>query len=260
MAKPSGVEIDYLSATVVQFATVANGVLTSEATGFMYSKNESNYLITNWHVVTGINAETKIREKIQPDRIRVWHHQKDFYVQWKCIEIPLYEQGEPRWIEHPGNQVERDYFKIDIVAIPLEKIEGIQYICINQNQFNHNIDLEVGDAVSIIGFPLGEVVNGKVPIWKSGHIASDLGVPYLGNPVFLIDATTKPAMSGSPVVAKRTKYRQVVDKEIIEFNRVYKFLGVYSGRTSEMSDIGMVWNAELIDEIIESSKTKQERA
>lgn len=244
------IEIDFLSTTVVQFATVVSGIVASEATGFIYSKGQKKYLVPNWHVFTGINAETSIRIKTQPDRIRVWFYSGGTFSEWKCVELPLYKDGEPLWLEHPRNTQRTDLSKIDVVALPIPENEALNFNSMDPTNFNHKIAVEVGEQVSIIGFPLGHVVNGKIPIWKSGHIASDMTVPYLGNPVFLVDVRTKPAMSGSPAIVKRTKHRQIENGQIVEYSRVYKLLGIYSGRTCEQSDIGMIWKTSVLEEIL----------
>lgn len=106
------------------------------------------------------------------------------------------------------------------------------------------------EPVSIVGFPLGLASAGKFPIWKTGHVASDLDLDYEGKPLFLIDATTKPAMSGSPVIARRIgSYRSTAGLNLGA--DAVRFLGVYSGRVNENIDasIGYVWKPHVIDDI-----------
>ena len=105
------------------------------------------------------------------------------------------------------------------------------------------------EAVSIIGFPFGLASSGKFPIWKTGHIASDIDLNYKDKPVFLIDATTKPGMSGSPVIARRNGFSQTSKGQRVG-GTTERFLGVYSGRIQDNSDVGMVWKPETIDEIL----------
>jgi hypothetical protein len=59
--------------------------------------------------------------------------------------------------------------------------------------------------VSVIGYPLGLSAGESWPIWKTGHIASDLDIDSeSGWPAFLIYATTRSGMSGTPVVLRLT--------------------------------------------------------
>jgi hypothetical protein len=86
-------------------------------------------------------------------------------------------------------------------------------------------------------------------------IATDPDLNYEGRPAFLIDATTRPGMSGSPVVVRMWG-------GIIKTNGNYRascgpvtrFLGVYSGTVYDTSEIGRVWRPQVIDEILNSIK------
>jgi hypothetical protein len=114
------------------------------------------------------------------------------------------------------------------------------------------VDLEIApsEPLSIIGFPLGLSSGGMFPIWKTGHVASDMDVDYGGLPVFLVDATTKHGMSGSPVIARRIGMSRRPGTIVIGGGTVQRFLGVYSGRISEESDIGMVWKPVTLRDIL----------
>ncbi len=101
----------------------------------------------------------------------------------------------------------------------------------------------------VIGFPLGLAAAGKLPIWKTGHVASDIDINYDGKPIFLIDATTKPGMSGSPVVALVKGLRRTSTGWNLGGGEFIRFLGIYSGRIGD-SEIGRVWKPEVLDEIL----------
>lgn len=51
-------KIDLFSLTTVPLDLCANGNTVGNATGFVWKDREQHYLITNWHVVTGRNAQT----------------------------------------------------------------------------------------------------------------------------------------------------------------------------------------------------------
>ena len=107
--------------------------------------------------------------------------------------------------------------------------------------------------VSIIGFPLGLTSEGAFPIWKSGHIASDPDLDYNGLPAFLIDATTRGGMSGSPVVLRLLGgYSTRSGSTIMTQTRPSTlFLGIYSGRVHGESEIGIVRRPKVISEVLE---------
>ena len=84
--------------------------------------------------------------------------------------------------------------------------------------------VEPGSPVSIVGYPrkITGVVN--YPIWKTGHVASDIHA-HPDQKHFLIGAMTREGMSGAPVVTK---------------SGGSTFLGIYSGRLPDEPEIGIV--------------------
>ena len=72
---------------------------------------------------------------------------------------------------------------------------------------------------------------------KTGHVASDIN----GHPDqkhFLVDATTRDGMSGSPVIAK---------------NSLNPLLGIYSGRLHGDVEIGIVWRLGIIYQLLQQA-------
>jgi len=114
---------------------------------------------------------------------------------------------------------------------------------------NEEIIVSPSMNVSIIGFPFGFSSYGKFPIWKTGQVASDLDIDIDQLPLFYIDAATRGGMSGSPVICRANSYST---KKGFTMSSGYsqKFLGIYSGRLPNDSDIGKVWKAKCLDEII----------
>lgn len=221
----------------------------SSATAFVVAHDCTHYLITNWHVVTGRDAETEkplSATTAIPDTIRVVYHMKGKLGAWVLGGEPLYLDGVARWREHPKGR------QIDVVALPL--------IAVPENATIFPADLSLADAdmrihpampVSIIGFPFGLSAGGAWPIWKTGHIATDPDVDYDNRPSFLIDATTRGGMSGSPVVARVSGVLQTRSgANVIKTGITTKFLGVYSGRIHGDAELGRVWRPTVIDEIL----------
>lgn len=119
----------------------------------------------------------------------------------------------------------------------------------------------------MIGYPKGYYDDLSLyPIIKSGIIASRWGSNFENNRYFLIDAKLLPGSSGSVVVSKPTNL--VVDDGVrYSKEKQFAFLGIYSGQkymienpidlddmtiTRKISfDLGIVWYADLVEEIIE---------
>jgi V8-like Glu-specific endopeptidase len=71
-------------------------------------------------------------------------------------------------------------------------------------------------------------------------------------PVFLIDCRSRPGQSGSPVYAHRTA-GAVFDNGGVSLGTgesYSRFLGVYSGRIHPEADIGLVWTAQAVLDVV----------
>ena len=219
------------------------------ATGFVVKKNDSYYLITNWHVVTCRNPYNNNRPLsttgvVDPNILKVWFHGLNLG-NWISKEIDLINgTGDKLWFEHELGE------EIDVVAVPLEISDDIKIYDIDLTLADFDLMIYPSEAVSIIGFPMGLTSGGKFPIWQTGHVASDIDIDWNGKPVFLIDATTKSGMSGSPVIAKRVSIYQTSQGNKV--GNAVRFLGVYSGRKISASgiEVGFVWKPRVISEIL----------
>ena len=219
-------------------------------TGFTVQQGGQTFLITNWHAVTGRHASTaqplSSSGVADPDRLMIWHHVAGVLGAWKVRDESLFEAGtgRPRWREHPRGR------EVDVVALPLVSLAAdTHFYPIDLALAKEDVLVAPGEPVSIIGFPFGMSSGGKFPIWKTGHVASDLDLDYDGKPVFLVDATAKPGMSGSPVVARRVG--QIRRSRGVDLGGdASRFLGVYSGRIHDLADVGMVWKPSVLGDIL----------
>ncbi len=213
-------------------------------TAFTVLANTQNYLITNWHIVTGRNPDTNnpIDGPCDPDFMKVWFFTNTVGA-WLHKTIKLKdENGQNLWIEHPFGQ------RVDVVAIPFVPSADIYIRNLDLTTATIPLKMYPSREVSIIGYPLGLSAGGKFPIWKKGHVASEMDLNFDNKPIFLIDATTRSGMSGSPVVLRESG---MVEMETHITTGTYtKFLGVYSGRLDDQSEIGRVWKPNVITAII----------
>ena len=111
----------------------------------------------------------------------------------------------------------------------------------------------VATPAHVVGFMDGEEAVNTLPVWKTGHIASEPSVDRDNLPMFLIDATTRRGMSGSPVHLRVTGGYRSRDRrgEIVQLSESRTmWLGVYSGRTSENSELGRVWRPEVVRDTV----------
>ncbi len=242
--------IDPLSARSLRIETFANGHSLMIATGFVVDRDSSSFLVTNWHVVAGrdpgTNQPTHPSAAI-PDTLQITHHTKGILGSWQIATEPLYAQDStPRWIEHAQGQL------IDVVALPLSNLpQGIEIFPFDLALANADLVPQPAMSVSIVGFPFGLSAGGVWPIWKTGHIATDPDVDFDGRPSFLIDATTRSGMSGSPVVVRSSGGHMTRDgMYLIAGGVTTKFLGIYSGRIRDDVELGRVWRPSVLEEIL----------
>ena len=242
------ISIDEFSTKPLYLETYLDRVKIGVATGFVVKKNNLYYLVTNWHVVTLRNpfdnrplSDTGMAD---PNVLKVWFHGSTLG-HWIQKEINIIDQdGNKLWLEHVRGK------EIDVVAVPLEISSDVNIYEIDLALADFDLKLYPSEAVSIIGFPEGLTSGGKFPIWKTGHIASDIDIDWDSRPAFLIDATTKSGMSGSPVIAKRVSIYQTSQGNRI--GNAVRFLGIYSGREIGESgiEVGFVWKPRIISEIL----------
>ena len=263
--------------------------LVSIGTGFFFEADGKWFLITNWHVVSGIHPFSKIpllNSGRFPTKLvaKLFSYEigtKDYEFGIVPFEIPLYEinRHKPVWLEHS-----RFGSGCDVIAIPMERPESCPHFMHNAANCINTIRIPVkpGCTVFIIGFPRAISVGFGLPIWKSGYIASEPHYDVtvggearaLGGlsggielPAFFIDSQTREGMSGSPVFANyigswnTTDPYEGFDPDAPDFfersdiawgHNSMEFVGCYSGRILDNEDgaaLGLCWRKDVIAEI-----------
>lgn len=178
-------------------------LILSTSTGCVYKYGNDVYLITNWHILSGRNTNTK--QPIHgtcatPTEIRV-HYPRDGQVteQLTCIYSLCDAANAFHWLEHPLSSA------VDVAAIKIFPPAGIETAYVSDAMSAPGLSarknfFSVAQEVWAIGFPRGIRVSG-LPIWKRTTIASEPGFSVLENPhKILLDTATREGMSGSSVV------------------------------------------------------------
>lgn len=229
-------------------------VKIADATAFVYAKNNRHYIISNWHVFSGRDPYTNQPESplgAIPNFLYVWFPAEEEPSAWVRCRLELREAmtDKPLWLEHPNGR------EIDVAALPWNAESAIFYP-LKPEHFNRDLYISPSEIVSIIGFPFGIGYSGSLPIWKTGHVASDIDADVDAKPMFLIDATNRHGMSGSPVIARRKEFISEDKRILISLQEKDRFLGIFSGNITKYdTEIGMVWKPHVIDEIIDNSNT-----
>jgi hypothetical protein len=187
-----------------------------------------------------------------PNSVVVHHNAAGCLGAWVARAERLYDDADhPLWLEHPrfGGQ-------IDAVTLPLTNVNGVAVHDYDPRAPGAPLFVGVSDLVSIPGFPFGRAAGGNFAIWVQGAIASEPGVDLDNLPLLMIDSRTRPGSSGSPVIMYRSGGMVALDDgSTAAYNGpVWRFLGIYSGRISAESDLGHVWKAPAIAEIIDGQR------
>lgn len=266
--------------------------LRSHATGFFIRMKNMLLLVTNWHVVTGLDPANPTVSNIPPP-----HYLKATVIS-KCgttvteLTLPLYGPTmKPIWDEHPsGGEVD-----IVVYPIPLEYEKHFEFVDMHSAEDAEPINEKVASDVFILGYPFsrdemhqvfGEDAPYYRPIWKRGSIASEPAL-RLGNRVLLIDSLSRAGMSGAPIVIAQDEkvlnagseanseafkrllsgeggaikaMSQIDTKALTEVTvKRFRFLGVYSGtigstRLSEVA-LGKCWHVEVLCDLLANPRS-----
>lgn len=252
--------IDPLSYTTIPISMHFGETKLANGTAFVYEFKKKYYLITNWHNVTGINPITKKpigNNAGIPDAIEFYLLiQKEPFLKWGKFKLHLYEENKAKWFTHPTHKENVDVVAIEL-EIPNDFIGIIQPI--NNIKFDA-LKLEIADDIFILGYPYSFNGGGKFPIWKRGSVATEPDIDYENLPKIFVDTASKSGMSGSPVIFRRDGIHGAINNILTAdtiLGEIQGFVGIYSGRITGDSDLdaqlGIVWKAEVIEEIIKGN-------
>lgn len=230
-----------------------DGTTIASATGFLVKRAGRVFLITNRHVVRGRHQDTDEvldwKHGAIPNCIRVLYLTESQYNIWGELFVSLFDENdEPLWHEHP-----RHMGNVDVVALPLPKLDGQDIL--GYDPWAPPVALiDPCERLSIVGFPLGIISYTTLGVWVQGFVATQTQVNHGGLPCFLIDSRTRRGQSGSPVIfySGTGNYTSIMGMKTMSSGSVCDFVGVYSGRISDDSDLGTVWKAEVVRDIVDS--------
>ncbi len=245
------ISIDPLSLSCVQLSLFSKNFNENkyekygDASGFIIKRDGNYYLITNWHVITGKNAdsgETISDTGALPSLVRLFLIKSisASRIEWSLFDVSLETAS---WIEHPLGRM------VDVLALPLPNLEDF---------YVQNLDLTLSQTdmlcypampISIIGFPGGLKAGGFLPVWLTGYMASEPCINVEDKPLFYANVSGCEGLSGAPVIA-RAIGSYYDSQGNLHINKVQtKFIGIYSGRANDKTNVCRVWKADVVDEL-----------
>jgi hypothetical protein len=228
-------------------------------TAFFYKRNGVLYLVSNWHNYAGRNPitnEPMASHAGVPDNVLCYACLNQPNISREWLPLALNDSVGPKWLVHPVQGS-----KVDIGVLPVQLPNRFRAIVLNELPVTP-MRIGVSHDVFVLGYPLGLLDTHGLPIWKRASVATE---PGASTPNFLIDTATRSGMSGSPVILRyRGFYKHDLTSAVPHdedwLGEADMFVGVYSGRMgkSELeAQLGVVWKAHLIDEIIDGGTRAQ---
>lgn len=182
--------------TTTRIRTLGGGNPLTGASGFFFRRGERLFLITSRHVLFDEPSHHF------PDRIEIDLHTHPSDLTCSTgYAIPLYSDGLSLW-----RQADDSAGTVDVAAIEIDMARlpgGTILHAFEPRHLAPDGAVEVGDALAIVGFPLGfhDTVH-HLPVVRNASIASAYGVRFQGHGYFLTDARTHRGSSGAPVLRR----------------------------------------------------------
>jgi hypothetical protein len=268
------------SLAVTKLDLFFHNLALGSATGFIYKYGQDIALVSNWHVFSGVNpltGNTRDKNGLYPNQVNFNINLFDPIngsVLFRAESLPLIADEQSLWWQHEGYADAKGHSQIvDIGVLVLnERIPDFEVIkdkivafpaqvLVNMSPAGEAISFEPGyprvaAEVFILGYPKGLTLQGALPVWKRGSIASEpLFNVMKETPAFLVDAVTRDGMSGSPVLYFGDEITDVLGRPRGGILRDEPWLvGVYAGRQGVTGEeiemaLGRVWHKRLLDEI-----------
>ena len=250
----------------------------SQGTGFYFGLEDSSgsviFLVTNYHVVTGYPPEHSGPPK-GDNIVFSLHKNADNPGDVKQIRFPLFtKNGKPTWLSS------KEFPHADVAVIPIvpSLCRDAKVFGISEDWTESNIRVRPTSTITLIGYPYGYYDKKNwLPVWKTGSVASEPDVDFEGKPLFLVDISAFPGMSGSPAFAIAYGAYETLEGPTT-VGHVQKFLGIYASMQvledekyleelpsesrlgvviKESLEIGHIWKASLITDITRKIDVKK---
>ncbi len=253
--------------------------LLAHGSAFVYETDSQTYLVTARHNVTGRHWQTNVylgEYEVSPTHLQImlltkppaegWPlHPVDSDVRAAATAfrgreflIPLIgEDWAPVWKQHPVHGGDVD---VAVLAITFDNDDLIYPWRYPTPETDPRAtkwsNLAPAHDVFVVGYPYALSTGPLFPLWIRGTIASDTHFGVMVDekqlPLVLVDARTRTGQSGSVVIRhipEGTVVATVGNSLGITARPQSQIVGVYSGRTSDESDLGYVWPIAEVENI-----------
>jgi hypothetical protein len=208
--------VEPLLLTTVHVTTLLGDFVKTRASGFFFRRNDRLFLVTSRHVL--YEGETNHL----PDAIDIdIHTAASDLARSVRVRLPLYANGRGLWRQgrDGGGDIDVAMLEVPRASLPPTAVLhafGPEHLLPTLD------DAEAGQAVLMVGFPLGfhDTLH-HLPVVRHAIIASSFGLRFQGQGCFLTDGRAHRGSSGAPVVMRSTAQGAALP---------WKLLGVHSSR------------------------------
>jgi hypothetical protein len=243
--------IEPLLLTTTRVSTFDGGRALTNATGFFLSRGARLFLVTSRHVLIDKPSGH------WPDRVELAVHTDEVNLtQAARITIPLYRDGRSVWRQarDGGGDVDVAALEIDTGMLPTGHVlrsfraEDLQ---------RPPPDVEVGDMVLIVGFPLGfQDTLHQLPVVRQAVIASSWGLRFQGQGYFLTDARTHRGTSGAPVVMRHPTGDPALPWHLLGVHSSRMDMNTRDQNVDESLGLNCAWYADILLTLTEDAAAR----
>jgi len=244
-APPVPTEVEPLLLCAARVSTFLGRQSLTSASGFLFERDARLFLVTSRHVVVDEPS------KHFPDRVEIeLHTNAANLAESTGFSMLLYKDGKSVWRQgrDAAGEIDVAVLELDRSALP----DGMVYRAFTPAHLGKpgQVNVEVGSALLIVGFPLGfhDTLH-HLPVVRQAIIASSFGMCFQGEGYFLTDARTHRGTSGAPVVMRRDGADAARD------DLPWLLLGVHSARldmgnrdlaADESLGLNSAWYADIL--------------
>jgi hypothetical protein len=237
-------------------------------TGFFLKMNGDWFLVSNWHVFSGRDANTgqaRNKDRIAPDACAFFTFElsnNKLITRQHQRALGDLSTGTATWFQHPSFGQ-----RVDVGALPLENfVPGKAKDLLDPTGHDDSMWIDLGGELFLPGYPLGLAAPGGMAIWKRASLATSTEFGEGMDRFVLVDTASREGMSGAPCLALANWQYYALDRATGKMNvknrpLSCRLLGVYSGRLNARDDLGaqlgVVWRENLIFETIEGRQPAQ---
>jgi S1-C subfamily serine protease len=238
--------------TCTRVSTLDGARALTNATGFFVSRGSRLFLITSRHVLIDKPSGH------WPDRIEIVVHTDAVNLtQATRIAIPLYRDGRSLWRQarDGGGEVDVAAIEIDTGVLPAGHVlRSFRAEDLRQPP----PDVEVGDMVLIVGFPLGfQDTLHQLPVVRQAVIASSWGLRFQGQGYFLTDARTHRGTSGAPVVMRDPSGDPALPWHLLGVHSSRMDMNTRDQNIDESLGLNCAWYADILLTLTEDATDRQ---